>query len=102
MNINGNHVDLRISNVAYTTVQKGPQWGIEMKFKRTDTEATGGKLRLYLCEQLADLSKPVVITINGKEAFTGKVKPSLQSMLNSCMEYFDPCRIYPAYVELAY
>ena len=102
MNINGNHVDLRISNVAYSTVQKDPQWGIEMKFKRTYTEATGGKLRLYLCEQLVDLDKPVVITINGKEIFRGKVKPSLQSMVNSCMEYFDPCRIYPAYVELAY
>lgn len=102
MNINGNHVDLRISDIAYTTTQKDPQWGIEMKFKRTYTDATGGKLRIYLCEQLVDLSKPVEITVNGKKAFSGKVKASLQSMINSCTEYFDPCRVYPACVELEY
>ena len=102
MNINGNHVNLKISNVAYTTTQKDPQWGIEMKFKRTYTDATGGKVRLYLCEQLVDLSKPVEININGKKVFSGKVKASLQSMVNSCTEYFDPCRVYPAYVEVEY
>lgn len=102
MNINGNHVDLRISDVKYTTVQKDPQWGIEMKFHRDYSEATGGKVRLYLCEQLVDLSKPVEITINGKKVFRGKVKASLQSMVSSCAEYFDPCRVYPAYIDLAY
>ena len=102
MNINGNHVDLRISDVKYTTVQKDPQWGIEMKFHRDYSEATGGKVRLYLCEQLVDLSKPVEITINGKKVFSGKVKASLQSMVSSCAEYFDPCRVYPAYIDLAY
>ncbi len=102
MNIDGNNIDLQISNVAYTTIQKDPQWGIEMKFKRDYSEATGGKIRVYLCDQLVDLSKPVNITINGKKAFSGKVKASLQSMINSCAEYFDPYRVYPAYVELAY
>ena len=102
MNINGNHVDLRISDVKYTTVQKDPQWGIEMKFHRDYSEATGGKVRLYLCEQLVDLSRPVEITINGKKVFSGKVKASLQSMVSSCAEYFDPCRVYPAYIDLAY
>ncbi len=102
MNINDNHVDLRISDVAYTTTQKDPQWGIEMKFKRTYTDATGGKIRIYLCEQLVDMGKPVSISINGKKVFSGKVKANLQSMVSSCTEYFDPSRVYPTYVELEY
>lgn len=102
MNINGNHVNLKISDVAYATTQKDPQWGIEMKFKRTYTDATGGKVRIYLCEQLVDMNKPVEISINGKKVFSGKMKASLQSMVNSCTEYFDPSRVYPAYVEVEY
>ncbi len=102
MNINDNKVDLQISDVAYATIQKDPQWGIEMKFNRTYSKATGGKVRIYLCEQLVDMNKPVEISINGKKVFSGKVKANLQSMINSCTEYFDPCRVYPAYVELNY
>lgn len=102
MNINDNNVDLQISDVAYATIQKDPQWGIEMKFNRTYSKATGGKVRIYLCEQLVDMNKPVEISINGKKVFSGKVKANLQSMINSCTEYFDPCRVYPAYVELNY
>ncbi len=102
MNINDNNVDLQISDVAYATIQKDPQWGIEMKFNRTYSKATGGKVRIYLCEQLVDMNKPVEIRINGKKVFSGKVKANLQSMINSCTEYFDPCRVYPAYVELNY
>ncbi len=102
MNINDNKVDLQISDVAYATIQKDPQWGIEMKFNRTYSKATGGKVRIYLCEQLVDMNKPVEISINGKKVFSGKVKANLQSMINSCTEYFDPCRVYPDYVELNY
>ncbi len=102
MNINDNNIDLQISDVAYATIQKDPQWGIEMKFNRTYSKATGGKVRIYLCEQLVDMNKPVEISINGKKVFSGKVKANLQSMINSCTEYFDPCRVYPAYVELNY
>lgn len=64
--------------------------------------ATGGKLRVYLNEQLVDFHKPVTIKINGKQVFHGTVKADLQAMVNSCMEYFDPYRVYPVAIDLSY
>lgn len=102
MDIDGNTIRLDISDVRYTTVMTDPQWGIQMKFSRSCSLAHGGRLRIYLCRQLVDLSKPVVVVVNGREVFRGTVKADLKDMVNSCMEYFDPERVYPASVEVAY
>ena len=58
------------------------------------------KVRVYLNDQLVDLGKPVTIRVNGKQVFQGIVKADLQAMVNSCTEYFDPCRVYP--VDIRY
>ena len=34
MNIEGNHIDLKVDLVTYKTVKTDPQWGIELKFER--------------------------------------------------------------------
>ena len=57
---------------------------------------------MYLNEQLVNLHKPVTIKINGKQVFHGIAKADLQAMVNSCMEYFDPYRVYPVAIDLAY
>ena len=102
MNIEGNVIRLNISNVEYICTQKDKQWGIEMKFNRSYSNATGGKLRIYLNKQLIDMSQPITIIVNGKPTFEGIVKTNLKDMVTSCAEYFDPCRVYPASVDIDY
>ena len=102
MNIEGNVIHLNISNVEYTCTQKDKQWGIEMKFNRSYSNATGGKLRIYLNDKLVDMSKAVTIIVNDKPVFEGIVKANLKDMINSCAEYFDPYRVYPASVDIDY
>lgn len=100
MTIKDNHVTLNIDNVKYECTQKDPNWGIELKFKKSFVPATKGRFTIYLCEELVDLKRPVTVTINGKQVFKGKVKPNLKNMVNSCTTFFDPCRIYPAAIEV--
>lgn len=100
MSITDNHITLNVDNVVYETVQKDPRWGIEMKFRKNYTPAAKGKVIIYLCDELVDLKKEITVTVNGKQAFQGKVKPDLKNMVNSCAAFFDPQRIYPAAIEV--
>ncbi len=86
--------------MTYETTQKDPRWGIELTFKKHFTPATKGRFTLYLCQELEDLKKPVTVTVNGKEVFKGKVKLDLKHMVNSCATFYDPCRLFPAAIEI--
>jgi hypothetical protein len=100
LSIDGNDISLRVDLVTYETVEKDPRWGIEMKFDKTYTPATAGRMTIYLCEELVDLDKNITVTVNGKRAFAGKVKCERRHLLNSCVAFFDPARLYPAAVEI--
>lgn len=102
MNIVGNVISINISHVEYTTILKDKQWGIDMKFNRSYSKAEGGKLRIYLNDHLVNMSQPITIIVNGKEVYHGKVKSNMLDMVNSCTEYFDPYRVYPASIEVEY
>lgn len=102
MTVSDNTIDLKIDKVTYKTVQKDPKWGIEMKFEKSYAPATGGELTLYLCDKLVDLDKKVTVMLNGKKVFSGKLKADVKHMVNSCATFFDPCRVYPAAVEIKY
>lgn len=102
MNIKDNVISLSIDDVKYTATQKDPQWGIEMKFNRTYSKAMGGKLRIYINDKLVDMNKVVTVIVNGKQVFNGKVKANLRDMIDSCMEFYDPYRIYPCSVTVEY
>lgn len=102
MSIQGNVITLSIQDVRYTTTEKEPQWGIEMKFNRSYSAAQGGELRIYLNDKLVNLNKEVTVIINGKKAFQGVVKANLKDMINSCVEYYDPYRVFPTAVEVSY
>ena len=102
MSIQGNVIALSIQDVRYTTTEKEPQWGIEMKFNRSYSAAQGGKLRIYLNDKLVNLNKEVTVIINGKKTFQGVVKANLKDMINSCVEYYDPYRVFPTAVEVIY
>ncbi len=52
-------------------------------------EAARG-ISVYLDERLLDPAKEVVLTVEGKERFRGKVEPRLETLLRSCEEREDP------------
>lgn len=102
MKIEKNEINLSIKTVKYEVIQKDPNWGIEMKFKKDYVPATGGRLTLFLCNELVDLSKPVVLRVNGKKVYDDKVKSNLKNLVNSCAFFFDPQRLYPAAIDVTY
>ena len=93
-----NVINLSVNNVEYTTIEQ--IYGIPMTFSKKYVPATKGSVTLYLNEELFDLSKPIKVFVNGKEAFNGVVKPALKTMVESCAEYFDPERLFPAAVDV--
>ena len=100
LNIEGNTVNLDAMVVTYTATEIDPRWGIALDFKREYAPATSGSVTIYLNDSLVDLSKPVVINVNGKRAFRGKLKPSVENIVNSCARYYDPARLYPVAVTV--
>lgn len=100
--IANNVIDLTVSNVSLVTDDpQDPGTGMmNMGVSKTYTPATTGKLRVYLNEQLVDLSKPVTVNVNGRQVFRGMVKPDMRHMIESCRFYFDPLRLYPAAVDV--
>ena len=102
MNIHNNVVTINIKEVEYTAVERDKHWGIEMRFNCSYTDAKGGRLRIYLNSELIDMNKAVTVIVNGKELYRKNVKANLQDMINSCTEYFDPYRVYPASIEINY
>ena len=96
--IDGNTIELKVENVTYTTTHA--IYNIPMLFERSYTPATKGNVTLFLNEELFDLSQPVRVVVNGKEVFNGKVKPTVEAMVESCAEFFDPERVFPAEVTV--
>lgn len=58
------------------------------------------KLKVLLHPKMVDFDKPVVITLNGKEAFNGIVKKDPELLLNLVREFDDRGRIFWAQVDL--
>lgn len=100
MDINGNNINLTVQNVTYTTTETDSKWGIALKFDRSYAPATSGRVKIYLNSRLVDLSRPVSVTVNGKKVFAGKLNATLDNMLESCAEYHDPRRVFPASVTV--
>ncbi|MEG2556587.1 MAG: hypothetical protein RSA53_10925 [Odoribacter sp.] len=100
LDIKGNDIALKVDIVTYKTTEIDPNWGIELKFAKSYQPATKGKVVIYLCEELVNLNQPITLTVNGKKAFKGIVKPTLGHIVNSCATFFDPARLYPAAIEV--
>lgn len=100
LTMKGNEINLKADIVTYQTTEKDPRWGMELKFDRSYQPATKGKVLIYLCQELVDLTKEITLTVNGKEAFKGMVHPNLKHIINSCATFFDPARLYPAAIEV--
>ncbi|MCT3647159.1 hypothetical protein HZQ44_03090 [Elizabethkingia anophelis] len=57
-----------------------------------------GKISLYVDK--VDFSKPIVVTLNGKEVYNGNVKNSLGVMVESIALFGDPGRIYSSKIDI--
>lgn len=93
-----NTVNVTVKNVDYTTIEE--IYGIPMRFSKSYSPATKGNITIFLSERLFDFSRPVKVVVNGKEAFNGIVKPSIKAMAESCAEFFDPERVFPAAINV--
>jgi hypothetical protein len=73
----------------------------QVKGQTIEIEAEGiEQLTLRLSDALLDLDQPVVVTVNGKEKFSGKVTRSVQAIWNSLNERADPKSAATATLEL--
>ena len=98
MRIQGNTILLNVKNVTYRTT--GTMQGIPMLFEKSYTKATKGNITIFLSEELFDFKKPVIVVVNGKIAYNGVATPSLKSMAESCVLFYDPERVFPAAIEI--
>ncbi|MBD5314056.1 MAG: hypothetical protein HDS06_07555 [Bacteroides sp.] len=100
MSIHDNVVTISVDNVEYRTIETDSEWGIPLKFERSYSPATSGIFKVYLNNDLVELTRPVKVVVNGKLMFSGKLKCTLDNMVESCREYHDPRRIFPASVNV--
>jgi predicted esterase len=100
MTIADNTVDLKVSTMTAEVTARTSKWDLPLKWAKTYTPATKGRVIVYLNDKLVDLSRPVKILVNGREAFNGMVELNTANLVNSCATFFDPERLFPAAVEV--
>lgn len=57
-------------------------------------------ISIFLDEQYVDLSKKIKVLWNGKQVYNAKVKPSYESLIESCALFGDPERLYPVKIRI--
>ena len=100
--IEGNTITLQIRSVQYKPTQYSPHWSFPMRYDKTYAPITGGKLRLYLSEELINLSQPIRVVLNGKEVYNARASAHWQALATSCVAFGDPLRLFPIALELSY
>ena len=95
-----NELELKVWNVTYETAQSDSRWGIPLVFRRHLSPAPHGRLRVFLSPELADLSRPLRLSVNGKTLFRGKAKVEKRVMERAVALFGDPLRLFPAAVEV--
>jgi len=98
-----NVIDLNINVVTVTPsdVVKNEYWELATSVSKSYTPATKGKVRIYLNKNLVDLTKPVIVKVNGQEKFNGTVSLDSRWLIESCGLFFDPERLFPAAIDIA-
>ena len=100
--IKGQTIDLRIRIPEYHTTEATEMWSLPLSFTRSYTDATGGKIRLYLSRQLVNLDQEITVRLNGKEVYRGVLQPNYSALASSCALFGDPLRLFSAMLELSY
>ncbi len=100
VDIEENVVRVDVSEVEYEITERDPNWGIEMAFRKHYKAPGNCRFRVYLGEELVDMDKKVTVVVNGKTVFRGKPRLDARNIVSSCAAFFDPCRLFPAAVEV--
>jgi len=95
-----NAIDVEASDVAYSTVEADPNWGIPLRSERAYTPAHDGGLRIYLSDELADLDRPVAVRVNGIDLGRRRVERTREAIDRSISVFGDPRRVFTAYVDI--
>lgn len=102
MVVRGNDVDVSVDNVSYSVAERDSSLGIGLRYDRSLAPASGGRLRVFLDERMVDVRADVTVTVNGREAFRGRLVPTVADMAESAAAYFDPGRVFAASVVVDY
>lgn len=102
VNISDNEVNIVVENVCYKTIERDPIYGIELKFKKSYTNAQNGSFVLYLDEHLVDLTNKVTVKVNGKVVYNKRPQLDLKYMQEALATFYDPQRIYPTAININY
>lgn len=102
MEIEGNTVNITAEIVTLTTCEPAtpPTGELNIGVAKSRTPATKGSLRVYLSDELVDLSKPVTVNVNGKRRFHGRLKRNTATIAESCRLFYDPMRLFTASVDV--
>ena len=49
---------------------------------------------------MVDMSRKVKLIVNGKRVYSGKPKADMRHLVNSCITFFDPERVYATGIEV--
>lgn len=99
MDIEDNNIDMRVRKVNYNITEVGYA-NLVLDFNRTYSTNVTGMYRVYLNNELVDLSREVTLTVNGVKVFQGVLQPTLDNMVNSCALFFDHKRVFPASIDV--
>ncbi len=102
VHIQDNRISLTADFVHYTPLTFSEYWGFGIRYERSFAPATGGEVRLYLSDDLVDLSRPITIVVNGRTAYQGLAPKDERYLLSSCATFWDASRLYPAGIDLRY
>jgi hypothetical protein len=100
MTIKGNTINLTIERVTYEVTEREPRWNIPIKHNKHYEPVKGGRFTLYLSDDMVDFTQKVTLYVNGKRVYYGKPKADTRHLINSCVTFFDPKRVYATGIEV--
>lgn len=100
MTVRDNTIELTIDRVQYEVTQREPRWNIPVKHAKHYEPAKKGDFTLYLSDEMVDFSRKVIVIVNGRKMYHGKVRPDMKHMVNSCATFFDPERVFATGIDI--
>lgn len=98
--VTDNVVNLSVKEVEYIITELDSIYEIELNNTRRYKPAEHGAVRVYLSEELVDMTRPVSFYVNGRLVATRKPSVSKKAMWAGCKCFGDPLRLFPFAVDL--
>lgn len=98
MSITGQTIQLNASDVEYQPTEMSEQWRIPLRYSKTLTPQAHGSLRICLCDSLLRIDKKVDVVVNGRQVAHVRPRLTLREIVENCIRFYDPRRLYPTSV----